>query len=280
MAKTDKLKSYKIERRDFHDKVINFFNTADNVPYNYKQVSQQVGATTPRQRAMVVELLEQLHVDGFVTEVTPGRFKAVMRSTVEEGIFIRRGNGKNSVDTANDDGKPIFVAERNSMHALNGDRVLVHISAAREGLEPEAKVLKILERKEQVFTGTLQVKKYFSLLAVDSKYLATDIFIPNDKLKGGNTGDKAVVRIIEWPENANSPIGEVVDVLGEAGSNNAEINAIMAEFGLPYVYPQNVEKAANKISDVISEEEIARRRDMRYATTFLFIPRISALPPC
>ena len=272
MAKTDKLKSYKIERRDFHDKVINFFNTADNVPYNYKQVSQQVGATTPRQRAMVVELLEQLHVDGFVTEVTPGRFKAVMRSTVEEGIFIRRGNGKNSVDTANDDGKPIFVAERNSMHALNGDRVLVHISAAREGLEPEAKVLKILERKEQVFTGTLQVKKYFSLLAVDSKYLATDIFIPNDKLKGGNTGDKAVVRIIEWPENANSPIGEVVDVLGEAGSNNAEINAIMAEFGLPYVYPQNVEKAANKISDVISEEEIARRRDMRYATTFTIDP--------
>lgn len=272
MAKKDKLKSYKIERRDFHDKVINFFNTADKIPYNYKQVSQQVGASTPRQRAMVVELLEQLHTDGFVTEVTPGRFKAVMRSAVEEGVFIRRGNGKNSVDTANDDGKPIFVAERNSMHALNGDRVLVHISAAREGLEPEAKVIKILERKEQVFTGTLQVKKYFSLLAVDSKYLATDIFIPNDKLKGGKTGDKAVVRIIEWPENANSPIGEVVDVLGEAGSNNAEINAIMAEFGLPYVYPQNVERAANRISEVIPEEEIARRRDMRYATTFTIDP--------
>lgn len=272
MAKTDKLKSYKIERRDFHDKVINFFNTADKVPYNYKQVSQQVGATTPRQRAMVVELLEQLHVDGFLNEVTPGRFKALTRSAVEEGIFIRRSNGKNSVDTANDDGKPIFVAERNSMHALNGDRVLVHISAAREGLEPEAEVIKILERKEQVFTGTLQVKKYFSLLATDSKFLATDIFIPNDKIKNGKSGDKVVVRIMEWPEDANSPIGEVIDVLGEAGSNNAEINAIMAEFGLPYKYPQNVEKAADKISDVISEEEIARRRDMRQVTTFTIDP--------
>ncbi len=272
MAKNDNLKSYKMERRELHDKVINFFNTEENVPYNYKQVSEQVGANTPRQRAMVVELLEQLTIDGFLTEVTPGRFKAVMRSAVEEGIFIRRSNGKNSVDTVNDDSKPIFVAERNSMHALNGDRVLVHISAAREGVEPEAEVIKILERKEQVFTGTLQVKKYFTMLATDSKFLATDIFIPSDKTMGGKTGDKAVVRIVEWPEDANSPVGEVVDVLGEAGSNNAEINAIMAEFGLPYKYPQNVEKAAEKISDVISEEEIKRRVDMRDVTTFTIDP--------
>ena len=107
MAKKDKLKSYKMERRELHDKVI-------NVPYNYKQVSEKVDANTPRLRAMVVELLEQLAIDGFLAEVTPGRFKAVMRSAVEEGIFIRRSNGKNSVDTANDDGNPIFVAERNT----------------------------------------------------------------------------------------------------------------------------------------------------------------------
>ena len=198
MAKKDKLKSYKMERRELHDKVINFFNTEENVPYNYKQVSEKVDANTPRLRAMVVELLEQLAIDGFLAEVTPGRFKAVMRSAVEEGIFIRRSNGKNSVDTANDDGSPIFVAERNSMHALNGDRVLVHISAAREGVEPEAEVIKILERKEQVFTGTLQVKKYFSMLVTDSKFLATDIFIPAEKTMGGKTGDKVVVKIIEW----------------------------------------------------------------------------------
>lgn len=117
-----------------------------------------MGAKTPKQRALVVEILEQLEIDGFLSESTPGKFKALQRSTVEEGIFIRRSNGKNSVDTANDDGKPIFVAERNSMHALNGDKVLVHISAAREGMEPEAEVIKILERKEQVFTGTLLVK--------------------------------------------------------------------------------------------------------------------------
>lgn len=272
MAKKDKLKSLKQERRNFHDEVINFFNSADNIPYNYKQVSTHVGATTPKQRALVVEILEQLQLDGFLNEVTPGKFKALQRSSMEEGIFIRRSNGKNSVHISNDDGNPIFVAERNSMHALNGDKVLVHISAAREGLEPEAEVIKILERKEQQFTGTLQVKKYFAMLVTDSKFLATDIFIPHEKLMGGQTGDKAVVKIIEWPEDANSPIGEVIDVLGKAGENNAEINAIMAEFGLPYKYPQNVEKAASKITPGITDEEIARRRDMRDVTTFTIDP--------
>lgn len=272
MAKRDKFKVLKQERRELRDKIINFFNAEDKVPYNYKQVAAQTGANTPKLRALVIETMEQLAIDGFLTEVSPGRYKALMRTSVAEGIFIRRSNGKNSVDTANDDGKPIMVAERNSMHALNGDKVLVHISAAREGLEPEAEVIKILERKEQVFVGTLNVKKYFAHLACDSKFLATDIFIPLDKLKGGKTGDKAVVRIVEWPEESNTPIGEVEDILGAAGENNAEIHAILAEFGLPYKYPENVERVANKIDAGITDEEVARRRDMRDVTTFTIDP--------
>lgn len=278
MASKDNFKSLKMERREFHDKVINFYNTEENKPYNYKQVAENVGATTAKQRAMIVEILEQLEVDGFVCETLPGWFKAAMRSSVAEGTFIRRSNGKNSVDIStgpDDDTKPIFVAERNSLHALNGDRVLVHISAARTGLEPEAEVLKIIEPKEQVFIGTLQVKKFFAHLATDSKFLATDIFIPIDKLKGGKTGDKAVVRIVEWPQDANSPVGEVVDVLGVAGENNAEIHAILAEFGLPYKYPEKVVKAAEQIDEGITDEEIARRRDMRNVATFTIDPKDS-----
>ena len=167
MASKDNFKSLKMERREFHDKVINFYNTEENTPYNYRQVADKVGATTAKQRALIVEILEQLTVDGFLCETDPGRFKAAQRTAVAEGVFIRRSNGKNSVDIStgpDDDQKPIFVAERNSLHALNGDRVLVHISAARPGLEPEAEVLKIIEAKDQVFIGTLQVKKYFAHL--------------------------------------------------------------------------------------------------------------------
>lgn len=276
MASKDNFKSLKMERREFHDKVINFYNTEENTPYNYRQVADKVGATTAKQRALIVEILEQLTVDGFLCETDPGRFKAAQRTAVAEGVFIRRSNGKNSVDIStgpDDDQKPIFVAERNSLHALNGDRVLVHISAARPGLEPEAEVLKIIEAKDQVFIGTLQVKKYFALLATDSKFLATDIFIPLNKLKGGKTGDKAVARIVEWPQDANSPVGEIIDVLGVAGENNAEIHAILAEFGLPYKYPEKVEKAAEEIDPAISNEEIARRRDMRAVPTFTIDPK-------
>lgn len=273
MAKKDKLKSLKIERREFHDAVINFYNTSENTPFNYKQVSNAVGAATPKQRALIVDILEQLAVDGFLVEVDTGRFKAASRSMVAEGRFIRRSNGKNSVDIGSEDGNPIMVAERNSMHALNGDKVMVHISAARHGMEPEAEVIKILERKEQVFVGTLHVQKYYAVLMSDTKFLATDIFIPLDKLKGGVTGDKVVVRIVDWPEDANTPIGEVEDVLGCAGENNAEIHAILAEFGLPYKYPENVERAARRINAEITPEEVARRRDLRGVTTFTIDPR-------
>ena len=266
-------KTLKQLRRELHDRVINFFNAAPTGSYNYKQVSAHLDVHTPKQRALVIEVLEQLAVDGFVTEVAEGRFKATGRSTVAQGTFTRRSNGKNSVILDDDtEGKPIMVAERNSMHALNGDKVMVHISAARTGIEPEAEVIKIVERKEQVFVGTLLVKKYFAQLVTDSKFIATDIFIPLDHLKGGKTGDKVVVSITEWPEDANSPTGEVIDVLGEAGSNNAEIHAILAEFGLPYKYPQNVERVADKIDPGITPEEVARRRDMRDVTTFTIDP--------
>ena len=272
MAKRDRLNSLNIERREFHDKVINFFNTQDEAPFNYKQVSAQVGAKTPKQRALIVEILEQLSVDGFINEIAPGKFRAAQRNNVAAGIFVRRSNGKNSVILEGGDSAPIMVAERNSMHALNGDKVMVHISAARSVFEPEAEVIKIVERKEQVFIGTLDIRKYFAHLATDSKFLATDIFIPLDKLAGGKTGDKVVVRIIEWPEGSNSPIGEVIDVLGKAGENNAEIHAILAEFGLPYRYPESVERVANKLEPGITAEEIARRRDMRGVTTFTIDP--------
>ena len=116
-----------------------------------------------------------------------------------------------------DDSEAIFVAERNSMHALNGDRVRVDIAACRKGQEAEAQVIEIIEKKEQTFIGTLQVDSNLAFLKTDSKFLACDIFIPYNKLQGGETGDKAIVRITSWPDDAKNPRGEVVDILGKQG---------------------------------------------------------------
>lgn len=269
---TEKKNSKTKNKVKFQDQIIDFFNTENELAYNYKQVSAAIDVVTPKQRAMVVEILENLTLEGFLTETTPGRFKAKQRGSVAVGTFIRRSNGKNSVLLDNEE-EAIFVAERNSMHALNGDKVKVHISAKRKGCETEAEVLEIIEKKEQVFVGTLQVQNYFAHLIPDSKNLATDIFIPKDKLKNGKTGDKAIVEILEWPEGANSPVGKVVDILGQAGENTAELHAILAEYGLPYKYPENVEKEASKIDAGITPEEIAKRKDYRNITTMTIDPR-------
>lgn len=253
-------------------RVSEFINVQKNNTFNYKQVSHAIGATTHAQQKSVAMILAEMAFDGDLIETSPGKYKSPHRSNVMTGVFVRRSNGKNSVIT-DDDGESIFVAERNSMHALNGDKVKVIIAAHRRGAEPEAEVIEIIEKADQVFIGTLQVEKSFGYLLTDSKYLATDIFIPKAKLKGGKTGDKAIARITNWPEDVKNPQGEIIDILGKAGENNAEIHAILAEYGLPYRYPEAVEKAAAKIDAGITPEVIASRLDMRDVTTFTIDPK-------
>lgn len=249
-----------------------YISKQGNNTFNYKQVAHAIDATTPINQRAVALYLAELAFDGDILETAPGRYKAPTRSSYATGTFIRRSNGKNSV-IIDDDEEAIFVAERNSMHALNGDRVSVTIAARRRGAEPEAEVVEIIERKPQVFIGTLKVDKHFAYLLTDSKYLASDIFIPKAKLRGGVTGDKAVVRITEWTDDTKNPKGEVVDILGKKGENDAEINAIMAEFGLPYIYPESVDKAAQRIDAGITPEVVAQRLDMRDVTTFTIDPK-------
>ena len=217
-------------------------------------------------------ILAGLAFDGDIIEVSPGKYKAPQRSNIAVGTFIRRSNGKNSV-ILDDDDEAIFVAERNSMHALNGDKVRVIIAARKKGSEPEAKVMEILEKKEQTFIGTLKVEKQFGILVTDSKFLATDILIPKNKLKGGKTGDKAIAKITSWEDEQKNPKGEVIDILGVTCENTTEMHAILAEFGLPYRYPEAVEKAAEKIGAGITDEVVASRIDMRSTTTFTIDPK-------
>lgn len=262
----------KKNNKDIAQKIAAYINTLGNVTYNYRQVSAGIDAKTPAMQRKVAMKLAEMAFDGEIIEVAPGKYKNPQRGTIALGTFIRRANGKNSV-LIDDDDEAIFVAERNSMHALNGDRVKVNIAAHRRGAEPEAEVIEIVEKKEQVFIGTLRVAKTYAILLTDSKFLATDIIIPKQKLKGGENGDKAVVKITQWSNDSKNPVGEVIDILGKTGENTTEMHAILAEYGLPYKYPENVDKAAQKIDAGITPEEIAKRRDMRDVTTFTIDPK-------
>ena len=252
--------------------ILSVFQAAPKEPFNYKQISKLIGADNEVQKLQVVDILYDLSAEDIISEVDRGRYRMNQIGTQAVGTFSRRSNGKNSF-VPEDGGTPIFIAERNSGHAMDGDIVRVQVFAKRRGAEPEGEVVEIIESKERVFVGKLQVMKGFAFLVTESKTLANDIFIPKDKLKGGKDGDKAIARIVQWPEGAKNPMGEVIDILGTAGQNNAEMHAILAEFGLPYKYPQGVEKAADKISDEITNEEIAKREDFRPVTTFTIDPK-------
>ncbi len=272
MAKKATSKNTKRKAAELRAAIDSFVSNQENNTFNYRQVSHSIGVDDTSSQRTIALYLAELAFDGDLIEVSPGKYKAPQRSSVTTGVFIRRSNGKNSV-TTDTDGEVIFVAERNSMHALNGDRVRVNIAARRKGIEPEAEVIEIIEKKDQTFTGTLKVDKHFGYLTTDSKFLANDIFIPKAKLRGGKTGDKAVVKITGWEDDAKNPKGEVIDILGRTGENNAEIHAILAEYGLPYKYPEAVEKAAAKIDAGITDEVVAAREDMREITTFTIDPK-------
>ncbi|MCH5242351.1 MAG: ribonuclease R [Muribaculaceae bacterium] len=261
----------RIKKADLERLILNFLEKENKQSFNYKQIAFAINATHPSNRMDVINILDALAAAEVIQEVGIGKYKAMSnRGTQNIGTFVRRSNGKNGVMI---DDEIILVAERNSRHALNGDKVRVEISANRRGQEPEARVIEIVEPKEQVFIGTLNVEKNYASLVTDSKFLAADIIIPRSKLKGGKTGDKAIARITQWRDEEMNPKGEVVDILGTKGENTAEMHAILAEFGLPYKYPSNVEKAANDIDAGITPQEIAKREDFRGVTTFTIDPR-------
>ena len=267
----DKASSTRLKKAQMQDRVIDFLEQRKNQSFNYKQIAFGIDVTAKSQRNDLLNLLDELVASERILEVELGKYRApeIVRSECE-GTFVRRSNGRNAVVI---DDVQIMVAERNSMHALNGDKVRVEVSAAKAGQEKEAKVLEILEVKDQVFIGTLNVEKNYAAVVTDSKFLAADIVIPRKELNGGKAGDKVVARITQWTDDQMNPRGEIVDILGRKGENTAEMHAILAEFGLPYRYPENVEKAAEKITDGITKAEIARREDFRNVTTFTIDPR-------
>lgn len=262
----------KASAKELRTKVLQYISQQKNNTFNYKQVAYAIGADTTAAHRSIAMILAELAFDGDLIEVSPGKYKSPQRTNIAIGTFVRRSNGKNSVIT-DDDNEAIFVAERNSMHALNGDKVRIIIAAHKKGAEPEAEVMEILEKKDQTFIGTLRVERQYGILMTDSKFLATDIIIPKQKLKGGKTGDKAIVRITSWDDEEKNPKGEVIDILGVTGENTTEMHAILAEYGLPYRYPEAVEKAADKIGAGITEEVVASRIDMRGTTTFTIDPK-------
>lgn len=237
-----------------------------------KRIYAELKLNTHPLKMLCLDILQDMLTDDFICEPEKGRYKLKNPDQIVTGTFQRKSNGKNSL-LPEDGSTPIFVAERNSAHAMNNDKVRVALFARRKNREREGEVIEILERANDTFVGRLKVDRHYAFLLTESRTLANDIFIPKERLKGAKDGDKVVVRVAEWPDDAKNPIGQVIDVLGRAGDNTTEMHAILAEYGLPYSYPENVEHAAEQIPAEISTEDLAEREDFRDVLTFTIDPK-------
>ena len=271
MSKKEKKAGKRMNKKQLTELLMALFqqHPTDELPQKY--IFDSLRLTTHPLKMLCMEILYDFIEDDFIKESSKHRYKLNNRGIEMTGTFHRKKNGNNTF-LPDDGGEPILIAERNSAHAMDGDKVKVFFFPKRKHRMIEAEVVEILERSNDTFVGTLSINKSYAFLLTESRRLANDIFIPKDKLKGGKNGDKAVVKVIEWPAEFKNPIGEVIDVLGPSGDNNAEMHAILAEFGLPYVYPKKVVAAAEKISTEISAEEIAKREDFRNVLTFTCDP--------
>ena len=263
----------RLNKKQIAEMLQTLFQQNPNETFSFKQIFKALKFDTHPVKMMAIDLMEEMAWDDFLSKASDNSYRLNLKTQVQEGTFIRKANGKNSF-LPDDGGKPIFVSERNSMFALNGDRVKVAMMARREKHIKEAMVVEILSHKMDQAVGKLKVERDYAFLITEGNIFVNDILIPKKKLKGGKTGDKAVVKITQWPsKDSKNMVGEVIDVLGKEGDNNVEMHAILAQYGLPYKYPKNVEDAAEKIDPGITPQEIARREDFRDVFTCTIDPK-------
>lgn len=260
--------------QDVGRKILKFMKDNSSKIYNYKQIASGIDYKNPRQRELVIQTLHKLRAEDSIKEVEKGKF--IINLKIEgtlTGIidFNQSGNAYVNVDGLEED---IFVHSKNVKDALQGDKVVI-ITYHYKGKKMEGSVVEVIERSRDNFVGTLELIKHkdFGFVICDKKILNTDIFIPKNNLKDAKNGDKVLVKMTDWKTGEKNPEGEIIKVLGAPGEHETEIHSILAEYGLPYTFPEEVEKEADEIDRSINEEEVRKRRDMRDILTFTIDPK-------
>ena len=263
----------RLTKKQLGEQLEELFVSQPGKSLTFKEIFKTLHLNTHPLKMLAIDIMEEMEWDDFIAKDGDNAYRLNTKGQVQEGTFILKSNGKNSFMPDGGD-KPIFVSERNSMGALNGDRVKVSLMARRQKHIKEAQVIEILHRAKDQFVGRLKVDRDLAYLVTPNNLFVHDIIIPKRKLKGGKTDDRAVVKVTQWPDADHKNIlGEVVDVLGHSGDNDTEMNAILAQYQLPYKYPEAVERAADKITGEIRPEDVAERVDMRGVWTCTIDPK-------
>ena len=252
--------------------ITDVFEKSGNKPQNYKQVASKLNLHDDESRGLILEILKEETKKGILNEPEKGKFILKQLKTFVTGKVDMTSDGSAYIVSEDEFEEDIYVAPRKLRNALNGDIVKVYVYAKNKGRKKDGEVVEILQRAKMDFTGIVNLSDRFAFFIPDDRKMLHDIFIPIDSLKGAKDKDKAIARIVDWPEDAKNPIGEITHVLGKQGENNAEMNAILADYGFPLAFPDEVEKQAEAIEETILAEEIAKRRDFRKILTFTIDP--------
>lgn len=275
--KKKKTTIYKGENSLLQD-VLRFFSKNSFNSFNYKQVSGSLKLKDKESRTILSDIIYQLANDKVLFETKRGKYqinpKYIVGGSSQEyitGNVDMKPTGKAYI-SPDDGSEDIFIASGNTGRALHGDTVKVELFPKRKGRKTEGKIVEVIKRAKENFVGIMQVSEFYAFLVPDNNNMPFDIYIPGNKTNGAKSGEKALVKMTEWPEHSKNPFGEVTKVLGKPGNNNVEMQSILAEFDFPLSFPANVEKEAEKISTIISEKEIKNRRDFREIFTITIDP--------
>ena len=260
------------KEKDFSVKIYKILSKDPNKSFNYKQIAAILELDDTQSRNEIIKELKILASQEKIEETERGKYKVLAKADYVEGT-IDMTSRKTAYFVSPELEDDVFIPTNNLNKALDKDKVKVYIYNRRRGRKPEGEVVEIIERSKTEFVGVIDIQKSFSFVSTANPKMYTDIFIPKGKEGNAENGDVVLVKLDDWPAKADSPFGEVIRVLGKPGEHNTEIHAILAEYGLPYDFPVDVEVYAQKIDTTIQPEEIAKRRDMRDVLTFTIDPR-------
>ena len=267
------------KKRNSRNRISNLSNTIlsilkkdRNKSFNYKQIAAILGVNDASSRNQIIKKLQQLKIKGEIKEVERGRFKVISNTTYHKGILDLSATGSGYI-ISDEFKEDVFIASNNINRGLDGDEVEFYAYKRRKNGRIEGEITQVLNRAKTEYVGTIQLLKKYAFVIPDSRNMYKDIFVPINKIKDAEEGDKVLVELNDWPEDADSPYGKVLKVLGKQGEHSTEIHSILAAYGLPYEFPHQVEQYADSLVTSIKEEEVAKRRDMRSDLTFTIDPK-------
>ena len=239
---------------------------------NHKQIAAKLNVNDASSRNQIIKNLHKLASQKEIKEVERGKFQIITSTEYFVGTvdMASRGNAYVISDAFEED---IFIASNNMHKALHGDTVELYVYKRKKNGKQEGEITQIIKRARTEYVGIVQLNPKFAFIIPDSNKMPVDIFVPLSKTKKAEDGDKVLVSLEEWPDKADCPNGRIIKILGKPGDHNTEIHSILAEYGLPYEFPPEVESFANNIDTSITDSEIAKRRDMRSTLTFTIDPK-------